>query len=289
MDILRNQLNRITSLFAKTTMEPESALNEEPWTIHDANLALFSALTQPSSPNTVPSRLPLRNVRTSSLQLKGQAIRPALPPEVVLQILEHPTRWILTSYVSSTQNIRVPSARSPLRILSLPPLSAEDARTIRRTVFEFKGQDQGWSSYSADHGTYRNTWTWFEVVVRNTRVEEGQPLEEVRRFELQRNRHAGSEPETYRIELGADHALVKGLREGDVIELDACASFPGWACVVHDAKIEVWSVDDLAIGENMKWVEYCEQDETYHWKGHWMDRALAEKTDTKAIRTDEPS
>ena len=270
MDFFRTQLDRITRILANTAMDPKPTPIEKPWNTHDANLALYSALTQPGSPTTTSRH-------------GKRVIRPALPTEIVLQILEHPTRWVLTSVVSmkctGAQSIQVSSYRSPLAVLSSKPLSAEDAKDIRKAIFEFKGQDQGWSSYPADHGTYNNTWTWYEAVVRNTQGEEGQPPVEMCRFELQRNRHAGHQPESYRIEIGRDHPLIKGLGEGDVIDLGACAVFPGWLCQVHEAKIEMWGVDDLTRGGNMKWIEYREQDaQKENLNGHWMDRALAHET-----------
>lgn len=79
-------------------------------------------------------------------------------------------------------------------------------------------------------------------IIRDTDVE----LSE-KRWELQRNRHAGREAENYRIELEKDHEMLTFLREGDKIALWARALYPGWRNFVHEAKIELRfaGVDDL--------------------------------------------
>ena len=257
MELLRTPFDRVARAFRNLLMASEPPSSEEPWTIHDANLTLYSTLSKPS-----------RSTRTRS----------ALPPEIILQILEHPSRSILTSYVSAEYPeeapLRIRSQRSPLGLLSSLPLSADDAKNARKVVFEFKGKDQGWSSYSSDHGTYNNSWSWYEAVVRSANVEKGEFPTEVQRFELQRNRHAGQQPETYRIELGEDHDLVKRLAEGNVIGLDACAVFPGWECQVFEARIELWGVDDLSMGNEMQWIKYRRNNILM---GQWVDKALADE------------
>ena len=69
---------------------------------------------------------------------------------------------------------------------------------------------------------------------------------EGKRFELQRNRHAGRAPENYRCELGTDHELLRQVESGDSIVLWARAMYPGWENRVYKAMIEVWCVDDLS-------------------------------------------
>ncbi len=255
MQSLRNQVGRVTEAFnglftsnEPTSMENESASvadmpasvadkpasTEAPWTTHDANIALYHTLTQSSS---------------------STASRPALPPEIIFQILEHPSRLILTNCISAKYHedgpLRAHSHNSPRRAIGQPPLSINEARKIRKVLFEMKGKDQGWSGYRSHHGTYENTWSWYEAVVRRELVEEGGYFVEVFRLELHRNRHAGQQIETYRTEFDLDHDLVKTLKDDDVIDLDACARFPGWECQVYEASIEVWSVDDLSGGKEI--------------------------------------
>ena len=214
-----------------------------PWTTHDANVALHQCLST-STPH-----------------------RPALPNEIILQILDHPSRWI---QVHSVKLIAV-AAHEPLRcrsngpqhgdwqILVTDPVSGWVINKVRKVVYSFRGQDQGWSDYPQDHGTYASSWTWFEAGL--TRFEDknaqGEKLrrqkdlraeKERNRYELHRKRHAGVNPEDYVIELGAEHDLLKRVEEGDRFALWARAVFPGWENRVHKARIEIRCVDDLSNG-----------------------------------------
>ena len=140
--------------------------------------------------------------------------------------------------------------------------------------------DQGWSSYSEDWGSFRNSWTWFEVILRpgeeKTRAtgftarkrdrvraramelirreddssdedsEHEDSLPE-RRWFIQRNRHAGSDAERYHIEMNADSELVRALQDGDTIEVWGFAKYSGWMSRVFNVSVEIWCVDDLKI------------------------------------------
>ncbi|KAL9104684.1 MAG: hypothetical protein Q9163_000427 [Psora crenata] len=211
---------------------------------HDANLALLQCLS----------------VATPK--------KPALPLELILQILEHRSRWVCTYATAFPEQgaagnlpIRV-SAGHGLNmqvILSTPPLSSNEIARARSVVFTFTSKDQGWSSYPSHFGTYENTWTWFEAGLRTQPITEHDPSagngatnEQGRkpeygyeRFILQRNRHAGRVPESYRVELGQDSPLFAKLKAGDVIDLVACAQYAGWENQVHEAGIQIWSFHDL--------------------------------------------
>ena len=75
---------------------------------------------------------------------------------------------------------------------------------------------------------------------------ESSPVVE-QRWTLQRNRHAGEGMEKYRFEKDESSELVQAVQEGNVaLQLEACALYPGWKCMVQNAKIEIWRVDDLS-------------------------------------------
>lgn len=225
-------------------------------TTHDSNIALYNCLSA-KTPN-----------------------RPALPPEIILQMLELPSRWLCLSVASppdtpESKALAVHVAaqgggRTVTQVLlSLPPLSAETIRRLRRIEFTFTSKDQGWSSFRNDWGTYKNSWTWFEAGVRPTRPKVEMPtavpdkqedpsppannLERYysqsenpyKRHLLQRNRHAGRKLETYCIQLHSDDEFVQSLREGDALDLLACAQYPGWRNQVADYSIRLWLYDDL--------------------------------------------
>ena len=68
-----------------------------------------------------------------------------------------------------------------------------------------------------------------------------------RKYELCRNRHAGKHSEDYRREVEVGDEIMKSLREGDSLVVQACAMFPGWENFVEEAGMEVWSLDDLGM------------------------------------------
>ncbi|KAL8734365.1 MAG: hypothetical protein Q9166_001563 [cf. Caloplaca sp. 2 TL-2023] len=217
---------------SSTPPSSPSRTSPSSWTTHGANLTLFSCLSRPS--HSPP--------------------RPALPPELILQILAHPTRWLLIHNVG-TLPTNVSEEDRP--IITLPPFTAEEVNLVRRIVFRFRSMDQGYSWDRDNHGTYAGSWTWFEAVVKKGRdvgvnsdnSDDGIEDHVKKKFELQRNRHAGSQPEDYAIIFDDGDAwmtqLRSVLREGDILELRACARFGAWVNYVEEAKVEVWCQDDL--------------------------------------------
>lgn len=229
------------SLLADVVADQGRDTATRPWTTHDANVALYRCLST-STPH-----------------------RPTLPDEIILQILDHPSRWIQVHSVE----LRAVASHEPLRcrsngpqhgdwqILVTDPVSGRAIKKLRKVVYFFRGQDQGWSSYPQHHGTYIDSWTWFEAGLarfedRNAQGEELRQQKALRaekerdRYELHRNRHAGLNPENYVIELGTKHDLLKHVEDGDRFALWARAVFPGWENRVHKARIEIYCVDDLS-------------------------------------------
>ena len=243
MDLFRRMFN--TQLVLTHGSSPPT----EPWTTHDSNLELLKCLS-----TATPAR-------------------PAIPTEIILQILDHPSRWL---HIHSIYHPPLPNSRPLLIIRDKPSgdpvlytrsFSARDAKVLRRVIFTFRSRDQGWCS-NPNNGA----WSWFEAsLARFPRDdEEGQPqlsddivtrgpydwvypwlqrhseeLGKQPRYKIQENKIGEKEPESYRIVLGDDHELVQRVREGDRIILWACACFPGWNNHVYEAQISIEGVDDL--------------------------------------------
>ncbi|KAI9793375.1 MAG: hypothetical protein M1816_000267 [Peltula sp. TS41687] len=189
------------------------------WTTHDSNLALLNSLSTPT-PTT-----------------------PALPPEIILHILEEPSRWVLNTRVTlTTPYVRHVTGAEEI-ILRASPLSCPVSR-VRKIVFSFRSHDQGWTSSRIHRGTYNHSWTWFDAgLIRNpSNPEQSQTTP---RYRLQVNRHASEQYEDYRIELDREHELLKTLRDGDEVVLWACQRFPGWCNFVETATIEIWTLDEI--------------------------------------------
>lgn len=229
--------------------------------------------TPPPPPPPAPSRSDLTHASNltilSVLSTPGPK-RPALPVEIILQILTHPSRWVQSAQLSLASPLSVSSVKGCTVILCAPPLTSKSIRLLRSVVFTFTSHDQGWSSFYSNHGTYENSWTWFDVVVGSggtgssivtdlDRLEledddDWGPDPEIQsRFHwaekkiqrLQSNRHASRVAEAYRFELEVGQGILQDLKEGDEIALLASAVFPGWVNNIEEAAMEIWEVDEL--------------------------------------------
>ena len=151
------------------SMAPYSSPSDMSWTIHEANLALYDTLTKPPT--------------------KGK--RSVLPAEIVLQILENASCWILSqeTYFNVWPLHARPTSQESTGLSELwhrrayktaphhatdrsndkavvwtDPLSAHDIDKLRKVVIEFESKDQGWSSDSrSHHGKYEHSWSWLEL------------------------------------------------------------------------------------------------------------------------------
>ena len=125
---------RIVRSWYRAQLQSAMALQKHPvsstseaWTTHDSNLALFNCLSQPIGK------------------------RPALPPEVILLILTHPSRWIRLrneSFPLSTPPCRPTQSRITHSqgndrhpILTTRALSQHDAVAVTRAIFTFRSRD----------------------------------------------------------------------------------------------------------------------------------------------------
>ena len=102
-------------------------------------------------------------------------------------------------------------------------------KTLKKVVITVTSKDQGWSSYKDDHGTYQNSWTWFELSV-------GSGSGERWRGEVVRNLHAHGEFKKHTIEITSGELYDKA-ESGDVLTVWALAEFAGWKNTVKKAKI----------------------------------------------------
>ena len=253
MDRFRRIFNRNVG----ANSDPGSSSTEHPpspptesWTTHDSNLELLKCLSTATS------------------------TRPAIPTEIILKILDHPSRWIP---IHSIHHPPSPNSNRPILFTSNKPngdpvlytrsLSVRDATSLRRVTFTFRSRDQGWCS-----DPNAGAWSWFEAsLARISQDEEegqtqlsddivttsqyqwvgpwsqrhGEELEKQPRYKIQSNRIGEIEPESHRIELGDDHELVRRVREGDRVILWACACFPGWSNQIYEARISIEGVDRL--------------------------------------------
>lgn len=193
-------------------------------------------------------------------------LRQKLPAELVVDILEYASCWLRSS-VSIQHEVNVRDNGLAIRpgdtYLSSLPIGECRSNTqngvalaglhpVRRVEFTITSRDQGWSSYSEDHGTERGSWTWFEALARDAtektfqehRAELGRnPREgEV----VLRNIHAGTEWTTRTVTWFAHEddkksEWVRGLKRGQIVDLTVWARYPGWLNKIKDAKIDIYT------------------------------------------------
>lgn len=120
---------------------------------------------------------------------------------------------------------------------SVPYLTSKpvpNGKKLKKVVITVVSKDQGWSSYQDDHGTYRNSWTWFELSVGPPSDSKG--ATEKWRGEVVRNLHAHGDFKEHTIEI-TDEGLYANAGSGDVLKVWAHARFPGWRNTVNKATI----------------------------------------------------
>jgi hypothetical protein len=111
-------------------------------------------------------------------------------------------------------------------------------KKLKKVVITIVSKDQGWSSYPDDHGTYRNSRTWFELSVggQPMRGAKGKGVVERWRGEVARNLHAHGEFKEQNIEI-LDRRLYERAESGDVLTVWAHARFQGWRNTVKQVEI----------------------------------------------------
>ncbi|KAI4527596.1 hypothetical protein K525DRAFT_264085 [Schizophyllum commune Loenen D] len=82
-------------------------------------------------------------------------------PSVILNVLDLAGVW-LCSTCTRSEYVRVMD--TDLVYVAVQALNAP----IRAVTFITESHDQGWSSYSSDHNTYRNCWSWFDASIEGS-------------------------------------------------------------------------------------------------------------------------
>lgn len=170
-------------------------------------------------------------------------LKQRLPAELVLQILNYAQYWILSqasreyTCVYTERDCR---DRTPYLISEPIPDGRSPIREIRIDIWS---HDQGWSSYREDHGTYRNSWTWFELGIERPperNMEDDSKELDVR---LATNAHARDVSQHHRVVYCAEDNLpwMRNLQAGDRISIIPRALYPGWQNFVEKASIEIYT------------------------------------------------
>jgi len=107
-----------------------------------------------------------------------------------------------------------------------------EGKVLRKVVITVTSKDQGWSNHLEDYGTYRNSWTWFELSVGSPAP--GSP--EKWRGVVVRNLLAYHTYKEHTIEI-SDKKLYENAGSGDVLTVWAHAKFLGSTNMVRKVTI----------------------------------------------------
>lgn len=168
-------------------------------------------------------------------------LRHRLPSELVLEILEYTEYW-LQSKVERDERLTCKESDGGISYLESKPIPDGLLKEIRIDIWS---HDQGWSNYPQDHGTDRNSWTWFDLHLE--RPEGKEVIPEVMGLRLATNVHARSEVKHHQIIYRRDQNLLwmQKLQAGDIIKILPRARFVGWRNTVEKASIEIYTAPVL--------------------------------------------
>ena len=204
----------------------------------DQGRSLHASQTATAAVETLHETIHDKTARPDIDYFEALSESTGLPHEIVLSILDAAEVWQTIKASETAEGFcRVSNGRKVA--CRSDQLTALGRKNLRRVIFHIESKDQGWSSGSPQHkGTFEGSWTWFEAIVMKPDGTPQSIQDLIPRVELQRNRHAGLQYESYRIALPCDSPLLEDLTEQNIICLVACAQFPGWVNHVRKACIE---------------------------------------------------
>lgn len=164
--------------------------------------------------------------------------------------LEVDPSWVyFTSSREEPQNTHQHCPIRPYLSLHIPrPSDPATTLILRRIVFTTVSHDQGFSNYPDEHGTYKNSYTWFDA-----NVIDPSGLYRIQRLVMQHNVHARWEATRHvkaydfrdeadeNSEEGSSEAWLSAITCGDTVQLVPRALWPAWVNWVIEARIEVWA------------------------------------------------
>lgn len=172
-------------------------------------------------------------------------LRQVTVPDLIPDILDRAEYWVVTSAARAYRRARI-SARNTGQAYVIASLTDYlPAGSVRKIIFSTVSRDQGWSSFPADHNTYENSHTWFEVAVFEP--DQDSPASFCPAIRIITNVHAGKEWKkqdvvwTYDSEDDRIRDFVTSLKGGQRIAITAHAAYPGWENRVSCASIDIYT------------------------------------------------
>ena len=170
-------------------------------------------------------------------------LRQVVVPDLIPDILDLAEYWIVTSAARASRRAKftASNAGQAYVMASLPDYLPSES--VRKIEFSTVSRDQGWSSFPADHNTYQNSHTWFEVVAYE--ADGKTPVESLAPMNIITNIHAGKEWKKHDVVWTHDSEdrqirdVVASLKGGQRIAITAHAQYPGWTNHVSSASIDL--------------------------------------------------
>lgn len=168
-----------------------------------------------------------------------EILRQRLPSELVIEVLKHTQYWILSriyrqDIIGYTQN----DCHNKTPYLVSEPIKY-DRCPVREIRIDIWSHDQGWSSYPGDHGTHKNSWTWFDLGIKRPPGRDA--IVNGPNMRLATNLHAVRETQHHQVVFQrSQHHWMRQLQAGDQIAIIPLATFVGWENFVEKASIEIF-------------------------------------------------
>ncbi|KAB8201648.1 hypothetical protein BDV34DRAFT_202268 [Aspergillus parasiticus] len=163
------------------------------------------------------------------------------PSELVLEMLEYAEYWLRcrVSRADEMQYAESDCYGQPPYLTSAPIQGERSpVKKIRVTIWS---HDQGWSSYPQDHGSFNNSWTWFDLKI--TRPVGRDDISKDANLRLATNVHASEDTMCHEIIYRSNQNLqwVQNLQPDDRVSIIPRALFPGWTNFVEKACIDIYT------------------------------------------------
>ncbi|KAI9201959.1 uncharacterized protein BJ171DRAFT_516049 [Polychytrium aggregatum] len=167
---------------------------------------------------------------------------PVLPVEVLLTILQYAELVPVVSLRSTSPADNLREADEIWMAYTIPRLAG--LRHLRRIQFSVESHDQGWSN-GEGKGTFHNSWTWGELLVRrpdgsvNPLLAGGsQTFGTTDRIRLFLNLSAVLDWKEWNFDSDeATPPFVHLIQPGDTLEVRLRSVFPGWAISAKDGNL----------------------------------------------------
>jgi len=173
-------------------------------------------------------------------------LRQRLPGDLVPLVLDHASYWQTIPLAVNTNRVLISESEAGRTYLAgtLPPYIAP--RSVRRVSYTIVSRDQGFSHDPPNHGTYEQSYTWFEAFVLAPNEDELTGQASVRyRKRIIYNVHAGRQYKSHTVrwtrddEEGDVTEVLREVKGGYHLGVTIHAQFPAWVNHVKMGRIEV--------------------------------------------------